>query len=142
MLPLFSEVTDHSDPYGWVVAGIIAILGAIGTFWTRLRKTKTDDSTAAITHQGVIIKGWERYAARQDERIKAFETERAEFEKARWEESAKRENASRAEIGLLWQAHRETLAREERCQMRLEWLRQVLIEHQIEVPEWPLSEET
>lgn len=139
---MLSDVSDLSgDHYGWVAAGIVAVLGAVATLWTTVRKTKTDDSTTALTHANTIIKGWERYAARQDERIKIFEDERSNRERSWWEESGKRESAWRAEAEKLWDAHRDTLAREERCQMRLEWLRSQLRERSIEIPEWPFRED-
>jgi hypothetical protein len=101
--------------YGWIVAAFVTVLAAVGTFWNVIRGGRREDSTTALTHANKIIAGWERYAARQDERVKGFERQVAE----------------------LWAAVNDGRAKEERCRLRLEWVCEKLREHDIPIPNWP-----
>ncbi len=114
-LPDLPPDQPNGSTYGWIVAAIVTILGALGTFWSRIRSGRKEDSTTALTHANTIIRGWERYAGRQDERI-------ADFEK---------------QIGRLWEAIQDGRSKEERCRLRLEWVCDKLREHKIPIPNWP-----
>ncbi len=103
---------------GWIVAAVVTVLGALGTFWTKIRSGRKEDSTTALTHANKIIAGWERYAARQDDRVKDFEQQ----------------------IAKLWEAVQDGRTNEERCRLRLEWVCDILRDHEIPIPNWPGEE--
>ncbi len=107
-------------PFGWIVAGVVTVLGALGTFWAIIRKGKQEDTTTALTHANNIIKSHERYAKRRDGRIEELEEE----------------------IRRLWKALGDTTAREQLCVRRLEWLCGILRQHDIDVPKWPFDDDS
>ncbi len=132
MLPNPADLPDQpiGGPYGWLAAAVVTILTAAGSLWALVRKGKTEDSTTALTHANTIIKGYERYVGKQDERITALETQ-----------VANRDIHWRDQVERLWAANGETEKRERRCQLRLEWLTSQLVAQKISIPPWPFNEE-
>jgi hypothetical protein len=128
-----ASAPDPSLPggYGWVAAGFVLVLGAIGTFWNAIRGGRREDSTTALTHANNIIRGYERYVGKQDDRIGGLEKQIRDL-------SADH----RKENDALWEKLGETERKELRCQMRLEWLIGQMRSSGMDVPPAPFGEGT
>ena len=121
----------YGGPYGWIVASVIVLLVAFRETWGYVTKGRREDSTTALTHANEIIKSHERYAKRRDDRIVELE-----------QEMKRRDDEYKEEIRKLWRALGDTTRREQLCVARMEWLKDVLREHDIELPDWPRTWDT
>jgi hypothetical protein len=129
---VFQPLADQPEPpnglYGWIATAIVAVLGAFGTWWAGFRKTKREDTTTALTHANGIIAGYKRYADQLEKRM-------ADAAK----QADDRDKNYREQIERQWRVIRDTTVREERAQLRISWLEELLREHEIEVPPWSLD---
>jgi uncharacterized protein HemX len=68
-LPDSNPPPEGNGAYGWIAAGAVLILGAVGTFWRTVRGGRSEDRAKLVTDQNRIIKGHEQYATLLENRL-------------------------------------------------------------------------